>query len=201
MRWHAIGPLQRNKVRYVARWAHAFHALDRLEVAEALSTRRLAEERPPIDCYVQVNVAGEETKAGVDAAAVGEILDGFAALPGVQVVGLMTMPPLASSPEDSRRWFRALAELASEHGLEALSMGTTADYEVAVEEGATAGADRRWPVRQLLTVRRRFRRRRIDRRVGHRVWACAGSWGDRGGWAGPSVAGPCRGSGPSQRSS
>ena len=137
VRWHAIGPLQTNKVRYVARWAHAFHALDRLEVAEALSTRRVAEAGQPIDCYVQVNVAGESTKAGVDPATVGDVVAGCMGLPGLRVIGLMTMPPLASSPEDSRPWFKALADLASEHELGGLSMGTTADYDVAVEEGAT----------------------------------------------------------------
>jgi PLP dependent protein len=137
VRWHAIGPLQRNKVRYVARWAHAFHALTRADVAEALSARRLTEEGPPIECYVQVNVAGETTKAGVAPAAVRELVSAGADLPGLRVVGLMTMPPLATSPEESRRWFRALAALAAEHGLAGLSMGTTADFEVAVEEGAT----------------------------------------------------------------
>jgi PLP dependent protein len=137
VRWHAIGPLQRNKVRYVAAWATAFHALERLEVAEALSARRVADGGDPIDCYVEVNVAGESTKSGVDPSAVGEIVDGCRSLPGLRVVGLMTMPPLAASPEDSRRWFRMLAELAAHHGLGGLSMGTSADYEVAVEEGAT----------------------------------------------------------------
>jgi pyridoxal phosphate enzyme (YggS family) len=137
VRWHAIGPLQRNKVRYVARWADAFHALDRADVAAALSARRVAEERPPIACYVQVNVAGESTKAGVRPAAVGELLSAGEQLAGLRVVGLMTMPPLAATPDESRPWFRALADLAAEHGLAGLSMGTTADFEVAVEEGAT----------------------------------------------------------------
>lgn len=133
-RWHAIGPLQTNKARYVAHVAVAFHALDRVEVAAALSERR---EGAPLDCYVQVNVAGEATKAGVAPGAVGALARSCDDLPGVRVVGLMTMPPLASSPEDSRRWFRALRELAEEHGLARLSMGTTPDVEVAVEEGAT----------------------------------------------------------------
>lgn len=136
VRWHAIGPLQTNKARYVAGHAAAFHALDRVEVAEALSSRRPASS--PLPCYVQVNLAGEATKAGVAADGVGPLLAAVADLPGIEVVGLMTMPPLAAAPEDSRRWFRRLAELAGEHGLTGLSMGTTADFEVAVEEGATA---------------------------------------------------------------
>jgi pyridoxal phosphate enzyme (YggS family) len=137
VRWHAIGPLQRNKVRYVARWADAFHALDRIEVAEALSARRLREGRDPIDSYVEVNVAGEATKAGVDPHAVGPLIDACTALPGLRVVGLMAMPPLSPDPETSRGWFRALRSLAGAHGLAGLSMGTTVDFEIAIEEGAT----------------------------------------------------------------
>jgi hypothetical protein len=138
IRWHAIGPLQSNKAKYVARWAHAFHALDRATVAAGLSERRVAEGLPPLECYVQVNVAGEATKAGVAPAEVGALLETCADLAGVRVVGLMAMPPLAAVPEDSRRWFVQLRDLAVEHGLAGLSMGTSADFEVAVEEGATA---------------------------------------------------------------
>jgi len=138
VRWHAIGPLQRNKVRYVARWASAFHALERVDIAQALSDRRAAEGAGPLDCYVQVNVAGEATKAGVSPSDLGALVAACEPLPDVEVIGLMTMPPLAATPEDSRRWFRALAGLAAEHGLPGLSMGTTADFEVAIEEGATA---------------------------------------------------------------
>ena len=133
-RWHAIGPLQTNKARYVARWASVFHALDRVEAAEALSARR---EGAPLECFVQVNVAGEPSKAGVAPGGVGELVRACDRLPGVRVVGLMTMPPLSPDPESSRRWFRSLAELAAEHGCPGLSMGTSADFEIAVEEGAT----------------------------------------------------------------
>jgi uncharacterized pyridoxal phosphate-containing UPF0001 family protein len=82
---------------------------------------------------VEVNVAGEEAKSGLDPAA----LDAFIERCPVPVAGLMTMPPLARSPEDSRRWFAALRELAAGRDLRELSMGTTQDYEVAVQEGAT----------------------------------------------------------------
>jgi hypothetical protein len=136
VRWHMIGPLQTNKAKYVAAIASAFHALDRVEVASVLSARRGASE-PPLDCYVQVNVAGEATKAGVAPGDVGPLVEACASLPGLRVVGLMAMPPLASAPEDSRPWFAGLRALATAHGLAGLSMGTTADFEVAVEEGAT----------------------------------------------------------------
>jgi pyridoxal phosphate enzyme (YggS family) len=139
VRWHAIGPLQRNKAKYVARHAAAFHALDRVDVAEALSRLRLAGGQPPLPCYVQVNLAEEPTKAGVAPPELDGLLGavGDAGLGGIEVVGLMAMPPLASAPEDNRPWFRALAEMAARHGLVGLSMGTTADFEVAVEEGST----------------------------------------------------------------
>ena len=138
VRWHAIGPLQTNKARDVARHADAFHALDRIEVAEALSRRRAVEDRPPLPCYVQVNLAGEASKAGLGEDDLGAVLAAASPLPGIEIVGLMTMPPLVADPEDNRRWFRRLAELGSQHGLVGLSMGTTVDFEVAVEEGATA---------------------------------------------------------------
>lgn len=139
VRWHAIGPLQANKVRYVARWASAFHALDDLELAGDLSERRMGEGLAPLPCFVQVNVAGEATKSGIAPADLPGLLAGLEAVEhrGIQVVGLMAMPPLTHEPEASRRWFRALAQLGADHGLTGLSMGTSADFEVAVEEGAT----------------------------------------------------------------
>lgn len=133
LRWHAIGPLQTNKARYVARSAHVFHALDRFEVAEELSRRRTG---TPLSVYVEVNVAGETSKGGVAPDALGALLRAVRPLPGLALVGLMTMPPLAPA-EEVRPFFRALAALAREHGLSGLSMGSTHDYEVAIEEGAT----------------------------------------------------------------
>jgi PLP dependent protein len=133
LRWHAIGPLQTNKARYVARSAHVFHALDRLEVARELSRRRTG---TPLAVYVEVNVGGEGTKSGVAPGSLGPLLEAVRPLPGLDVVGLMTMPPLAPA-EQVRPLFRALAALAREHGLAGLSMGSTQDFESAIEEGAT----------------------------------------------------------------
>jgi hypothetical protein len=89
--------------------------------------------RPRLCVLLEVNVAGEGGKAGI---APGEIADYIAACP-VPVAGLMTMPPFASDPEQSRAWFAALRGLAAEHGLDELSMGTSQDFRVAAEEGAT----------------------------------------------------------------
>ena len=133
LRWHAIGPLQTNKARYVARSAHVFHALDRLEVAQELSRRRTG---TPLAVYVEVNVAGEGSKSGVAPETLRALLDAVRPLPGLELVGLMTMPPLAPADE-VRPYFRALAALAHEHGLKGLSMGSTQDFEAAIEEGAT----------------------------------------------------------------
>jgi pyridoxal phosphate enzyme (YggS family) len=134
LRWHAIGPVQPKNAKYVARAATVFHALERLEVAQELSKRR---EGPALQCLVEVNVAGEASKAGVEPAALPEFLAAVRALPHLELVGLTAMPPLTEDPEASRPHFRALAALAKTHGLKVLSMGTTGDFEVAIEEGAT----------------------------------------------------------------
>jgi len=125
--WDFIGQLQSRKVKDVAPNVRLIHSL-----ASESALRRL-EEHPAKEVLVQVNVAGEKGKAGI---APGQLGDFIARVP-VPVTGLMTMPPFVERAEDNRRHFARLAELAGEHGLSRLSMGTTQDYEVAVEEGAT----------------------------------------------------------------
>jgi PLP dependent protein len=119
-RWHFIGRLQSNKVKIVNRACELVHSLDSLSVAARLEVPSL----------LQVNLAAEGSKAGVSPAEIGSYL-------GYEVCGLSTMPPQAGDAADSRPWFRRLAELAASHDLHELSMGTTQDYPVAVEEGAT----------------------------------------------------------------
>lgn len=135
LRWHAIGPLQTNKVKYVAKVAHAFHALERLEVARELSKRR--EGTTPLPCYVEVNVGGESTKSGLEPSALPEFITEVRALPGLQLVGLMSLPPPTDDTSRARGYFQTLRELARHHGLSQLSMGTTHDFELAIEAGAT----------------------------------------------------------------
>jgi PLP dependent protein len=125
--WDFIGRLQSRKVKDVAPNVRLIHSL-----ASDSALRRL-EEHPAKEVLVQVNVAGEEGKAGI---APEELGDFIARVP-VPVSGLMTMPPFVERAEDNRRHFARLAELAGEHGLTRLSMGTTQDYVVAAEEGAT----------------------------------------------------------------
>jgi PLP dependent protein len=125
--WHFIGALQSRKVKDVAPNVSLIHSL------ASDSAMRQLEAHPAPAVLVQVNVAGEESKAGI---APAELADFIARCP-VPVVGLMTMPPLTDNPDESRPYFAKLAELATEHGLKELSMGTTQDYEAAVAEGAT----------------------------------------------------------------
>jgi PLP dependent protein len=125
-RWHFIGHLQSRKARDVSALCELVHSLDSLSAAKRLTAPAL----------VEVNLSGEETKSGVPREDLASFLDEARGL-GVDVRGLMTMPPLASDPEASRPYFRALRELAAEHALQELSMGTSQDYRVAAEEGAT----------------------------------------------------------------
>jgi PLP dependent protein len=128
-RWHFIGQLQSRKVKQILPLVELIHS-----VASDSALRQLERHGTPgTEVLVEVNVAGEEGKAGIAPAE----LPGFLERAPVRVVGLMGMPPFADDPEQSRPHFAALRELAREHGLRHLSMGTSQDYAVAVEEGAT----------------------------------------------------------------
>jgi PLP dependent protein len=125
--WDFIGALQSRKVKDLAPRVRLIHSVASESVLAQL------EKHPAPEVLVQVNVAGEESKTGIAPDALGD----FIARCPVPVGGLMTMPPAVERPEDNRPHFRRLAELANEHGLARLSMGTTQDFDVAVEEGAT----------------------------------------------------------------
>ena len=127
--WDFIGHLQSRKVRAVlplVRWIHSVGSDSALKELGKHGT-------PQTEVLVEVNVAGEEGKSGIAPAELPAFLERCP----VTVVGLMTMPPFTEDAEDSRRWFAALAQLASDHGLPELSMGTTQDFAVAAQEGAT----------------------------------------------------------------
>ncbi|HMD57273.1 MAG TPA: YggS family pyridoxal phosphate enzyme [Solirubrobacteraceae bacterium] len=130
--WDFIGALQSRRVRTIVPYVRLIHSLASDSALRELERHR-ALARPGLRVLVEVNVAGEEGKAGI---APGE-LDGFIARCPLPVAGLMTMPPRSEDPERSRPSFAALRELAQERGLEHLSMGTSQDYVVAAEEGAT----------------------------------------------------------------
>jgi uncharacterized pyridoxal phosphate-containing UPF0001 family protein len=125
--WDFIGAIQSRKLKDIAPNVRLIHS-----IASESALRRL-EQHPAKEVLIQVNVAGEESKEGVDPAALASYLERCPC----PVTGLMTMPPFTEDPERNRPHFARLAELAAEHGLERLSMGTSQDYAVAVEEGAT----------------------------------------------------------------
>ena len=120
-RWHFIGHLQSNKAKIVNRTCELVHSLDSESAARKLT----------IPTLVEVNLSGEESKSGISPEELPRLLE------LADVRGLMTMPPETPDPEASRPYFRRLRELAAEHGLHELSMGTSQDYAIAAEEGAT----------------------------------------------------------------
>jgi pyridoxal phosphate enzyme (YggS family) len=127
--WHFIGQLQSRKVKDILPHAELIHS-----VASDSALRQLERHgTPETEILVEVNVAGEDDKAGIAPAELGAFIQRCP----VKVIGLMTMPPFARDPEESRPHFAALRELAAAHGLRELSMGTSQDYRVAAEEGAT----------------------------------------------------------------
>ncbi|MEA2209096.1 MAG: dependent protein [Solirubrobacteraceae bacterium] len=130
--WDFIGQLQSRRVREIVPYARLIHSVASESALRELERHR-ALARPDLQILIEVNIAGEPDKAGIAPERVGELV----ARSPVPVAGLMTMPPLAHEPDDSRRWFALLRELAEQHALEHLSMGTSQDYVVAVEEGAT----------------------------------------------------------------
>lgn len=136
VRWHLVGHLQTNKVRDALELFDVIHSVDRIDLARELDRRARAKGHT-IDAFVQVNVGGELSKGGWPPEAVETAVGAISALAGLKLRGLMTIPPAVERAEDARAWFRTLRKLAERHGLPELSMGMSADFEVAIEEGAT----------------------------------------------------------------
>jgi PLP dependent protein len=133
LRWHFIGGLQTNKVKYLAGKVAYVHTVDRVELARELS-RRFAAAGSRARVFLEVNVAGEASKAGCAPSDVPALHAAAVALPGLEVVGLMCIPP---ADDDPRPHFQALRALRDDLGLRELSMGMSADWRIAVEEGST----------------------------------------------------------------
>jgi uncharacterized pyridoxal phosphate-containing UPF0001 family protein len=127
--WDFIGNLQSRKVKQLLPRVRLIHSVASDSALDQLGRHA----QPGTEVLVEVNLAGEESKGGIPPDGLGEFIDRCP----VTVSGLMTMPPFTQTPEDSRPHFARLAELAAEHGLSRLSMGTSQDWEVALEEGAT----------------------------------------------------------------
>lgn len=141
VRWHFIGHLQSNKVKYIIDSIHLLHSLDSLRLAKEVQKRA----QKPVDVLLEVHTTEEATKTGVRPDEVVELARQVSHLDKVRIRGLMTMGPFSDNPEDSRSSFRLLAELRRSIereripgvAMEDLSMGMTHDYEIAIEEGAT----------------------------------------------------------------
>ena len=144
IRWHLIGHLQRNKVKYVVDKACLIHSVDSLRLAEAISAEG-QKKGITVPVLIEVNVAGEETKFGVKPEEAEGLIREIAKLPSISVRGLMTIAPYVENPEDNRVHFASLKKLCVKKknknidnvSMDILSMGMTGDYEVAIEEGAT----------------------------------------------------------------
>lgn len=139
--WHFIGKLQANKTRPVAENFAWVHAVDRLKIAERLSEQR-PYHAPALNVCLQLHVGGEASKGGVDSTEIRELARQVSALPRLRLRGLMSMPPAETEVARQRHWFRETRQVfdyLNEHGLglDTLSMGTTADFEAAILEGAT----------------------------------------------------------------
>lgn len=145
VRWHMIGHLQRNKVKYIVDKVYLIHSVDSLRLAEEIS-REALKRNITVNILVEVNVAAEESKFGSSLEEAGELVQEICKLPGICVKGLMTIAPFVENAEDNRIYFQKLKQLSVDilHKNadnismgKILSMGMTGDYEVAVEEGAT----------------------------------------------------------------
>jgi pyridoxal phosphate enzyme (YggS family) len=143
-RWHMVGHLQRNKVRSLLPWVEYVHSLDSLRLAEEISEEAVRIERV-IPVFIEVNLSGEKSKYGIAVGAVPHLAENIRSLPGIQVIGLMTMAPYAADPEEARPHFARLHEVFEDMQSERilgpefreLSMGMSGDFEVGIEEGAT----------------------------------------------------------------
>ena len=142
--WHFIGHLQRNKVRLAVQLFDCIETVDSLKLARALDHHAKAAGKR-LSVYIQVNVAGDPRKSGLSPEELPVFLAEASELSGIDICGLMTMPPWDPAPESSRPWFRVLRDLRDKTnaglgystGLKELSMGMSQDFEVAIEEGAT----------------------------------------------------------------
>ncbi len=144
IRWHMIGHLQRNKVKYIVGTVALIHSVDSLRLAEEISSQA-AKRQICQDILVEVNIAMEESKFGIAREEAIALVEEIARLPQIRVCGLMTIAPFVENPEENRLYFRKMRELSVDIArknidnvsMDILSMGMTGDYTVAIEEGAT----------------------------------------------------------------
>ena len=144
IRWHMIGHLQTNKVKYIVGHTTLIHSVDSLHLAKEIE-KQAEKKDVTVDILVEVNIAEEESKFGIHKEETYELVRQIAALPYVHICGLMTIAPYVENPEDNRMYFRGIRQLSVDIAeqnidnvdMDVLSMGMTGDYMVAIEEGAT----------------------------------------------------------------
>lgn len=144
IKWHMIGHLQRNKVKYIVDKVALIHSVDSLKLAQEIS-REAIKKQVQVSILIEVNVAGEDTKFGVKPEEAEGLVREIALLPGVHIKGLMTIAPYVDDPEENRQYFEKLKQLSVDIkqknidniNMNVLSMGMTGDYMVAIEEGAS----------------------------------------------------------------
>ena len=144
IRWHMIGHLQTNKVKYIVGKTELIHSVDSIHLAKEIE-KQAEKKDVTVDILVEVNIAEEESKFGIHKEETYELVRQIAALPHVHICGLMTIAPYVENPEDNRMYFRGIRQLSVDIAeqnidnvdMDVLSMGMTGDYMVAIEEGAT----------------------------------------------------------------
>ena len=144
IKWHMIGHLQRNKVKYLIGKTTLIHSVDSMRLAEEIS-RLSTKNNVTTDILIEVNIAEEESKFGTSRDEAISLVEEVSGLPGIRICGLMTIAPYVDDPEDNRKYFREIKKLSVDIAnrnidnvsMSILSMGMTGDYEVAIEEGAT----------------------------------------------------------------
>ncbi|MFG6384423.1 MAG: YggS family pyridoxal phosphate-dependent enzyme [Lachnospiraceae bacterium] len=144
IRWHMIGHLQRNKVKYIIDKVYLIHSVDSLRLAEEISSQA-AKKQVDVNILIEINIAQEESKFGISRIEALQLVEDIAQLPHIYIKGLMTVAPFVENPEENREYFRQIKKLSVDImkknidnvNMSVLSMGMTGDYMVAIEEGAT----------------------------------------------------------------
>lgn len=144
IKWHMIGHLQTNKIKYIIGKTELIHSVDSLHLAQEISKQAVKHD-VQTDILIEINIANEQTKFGIDAGDTIQLVREIAALPNIHIKGLMTIAPFVEDPEDNRLYFRRIHQLSVDItkenidnvNMDILSMGMTGDYMVAIEEGAT----------------------------------------------------------------
>lgn len=144
IRWHMIGHLQRNKVKYIIDKVYLIHSVDSLRLAEEISSQAV-KKQVDVNILVEINIAQEESKFGISRIEALQLVEDIAKLPHIYIKGLMTVAPFVENPEENREYFQQIKKLSVDImkknidnvNMSVLSMGMTGDYMVAIEEGAT----------------------------------------------------------------